>query len=130
MDGDEVSLAESRLLNFGVDLLFSLGVNPSHCRRFSWGRAPVDWEHGVCCQDEPGVERLWRRGGTRARRATRCMARRKGTEHWSGFLGVRELQVRLRRRTALYVLLHGAARQPAWLGRPLGLARHFVEQVV
>uniref|UniRef100_A0A0E0EA48 Uncharacterized protein n=1 Tax=Oryza meridionalis TaxID=40149 RepID=A0A0E0EA48_9ORYZ len=38
--------------------------------------------------------------------------------------------VRLRRRTALYVLLHGAARQPAWLGRPLGLARHFVEQVV
>nr|ABA98448.1 transposon protein, putative, unclassified [Oryza sativa Japonica Group] len=28
------------------------------------------------------------------------------------------------------VLLHGAARQPAWLGMPLSLARHFVEQVV
>uniref|UniRef100_A0A0D9Y8T7 Uncharacterized protein n=1 Tax=Oryza glumipatula TaxID=40148 RepID=A0A0D9Y8T7_9ORYZ len=95
MDGDEVgqdvdiryrgrlaSLVESRLLNFGVDLLFSFGVNPSHCRRFSWGRAPVDWEHaGV----RPRRPRCGAVVATRGNACTACISVH-GAAHGNGAL--------------------------------------------
>uniref|UniRef100_A0A0E0BHG4 Uncharacterized protein n=1 Tax=Oryza glumipatula TaxID=40148 RepID=A0A0E0BHG4_9ORYZ len=132
----KVSFILSLALPFGVDLLLAFGVNPSHCRRFSWGRAPVDWEHGAggrrpscgACDSMAGTNPWpgwcgWRTGGTR-RSAVRLGA------------GARRCTARLERRGVLEEERRGARLGASRCGPVLGglphcpcPARHCAEQV-